>query len=181
MVPLSGWGRWRDASRGGGIAVISLVLVATLSGHPAGVSPTEVEAEQPHLNPLAANFTANVASVACNSAGDPVDTLVLRGLASGGVPPYTFEWALPSGPAAGPNVTTIVSWGENSRTTLTVPDSGGMEATHSELLPLEVTSCAIGTDVATSGFGLLILGSAIAIMIIAVVGVIWWRRGRARR
>ena len=132
-------------------------------------------------SPLVANFTYRVNGATCPPDGEVTNSVTLNGSASGGLPPYTFSWALPTGSAVGPEVNTTTTYGGNNSVTLTVADSTDLTATHTELIPVEVPPCTRPIDAAGS---VQVLEIALGILVAAGsfgIGVILWRRGRRRK
>lgn len=132
-------------------------------------------------SPLVANFTYRVNGATCPPDGEVTNSVTLNGSASGGLPPYTYSWALPTGSAVGPEVNTTTTYGDNNSVTLTVADSSDLTATHTEVLPVEVPPCAPPFDAAGS---VQVLEIALGILVAAGsfgIGVVLWRRGRRRK
>ncbi len=91
--------------------------------------------------PLATNFTWHINYASCLSNGGVTNSVTLYANASGGAPPYTYAWDLPTGPGAGPVANTTLMYGTINTVTLAVTDSLGDRVTHSTSPAMELPPC----------------------------------------
>ncbi|MCI4316979.1 MAG: YncE family protein [Thermoplasmata archaeon] len=126
--------------------------------------------------PLTANFTWHLNSATCVANAGVTNSVTLAANASGGTPPYSYAWSLPTGSSTGSTVGTTLTLGGNNTATITVTDAVGGRATHSGMVPMALPPCP--SPVQSNGLaaaGVLLLALAIVTVgVIAVSAVVLW-------
>lgn len=127
------------------------------------------------IAPLTANFSWRINYATCLSNGGVTNSVTLYANASGGAPPYTYAWTLPTGSASGSVVDTVLTYGSNNTVVLEVTDSVGAFASHSVSPPMQLPPCpppVQQTEVSASSVevvALLILAAGVIVASVAVL------------
>jgi hypothetical protein len=90
---------------------------------------------------LVANFTYQTDSEGCLPNGSVTNDVTLFAASSGGTPPYSDHWVLPTSEATGVEVNTTLTYGGNTTVSLNVSDSAGRSAVHTALVSIVLPPC----------------------------------------
>jgi YVTN family beta-propeller protein len=137
--------------------------------------------------PLVSNFTFHIDSESCLANGGVTNAVTLYANASGGTPPYTYAWTLPTGSATGAETNTTLTYGQNNIVTLAVSDSNGGHASHSDTIGLILPPCPYtpphqsSSNTSSPDYTTwAIVGVVVAVVALGIGMVVIRRRGRDR-
>ena len=149
-------------------------------------SPVNVSLSFRALGLLTADFTVWYGLESCAASGAVTNAVTLNGTASGGLPPYSFQWTLPVGSSSGSQANTTLTSGSNTTVTLTVSDRSHHSTTVSRAVGVQLPSCHSGAKLSPyspTSLELWALYAGVGALIVAAVatGLLLLRRRRKTR
>ena len=135
--------------------------------------------------PLSANVSVRHLYESCLADGGVTNTVELTANVSGGTPPYTIQWTLPTGADSGSTVNATFTYGGNDSGLLVVNDSAGGSVRKSVVVSLLLPPCPppprqLGSSNASSPFLPWWIIGGIAAAALGVAGAVYFaRRGRS--